>query len=73
MHRRTGITAILLAVLILSPPAVGHAQRGDEITVGMREGQLFPDYTLRTMRTGELKSLSSFRGKKILLLQFASW
>ena len=36
-------------------------------------GQRHPDFTLADIRTGKPVSLSDFRGKKVLLIQFASW
>jgi hypothetical protein len=36
-------------------------------------GERHPDFTLPDIRTGKPVSLSDFRGKKVLLIQFASW
>ena len=36
-------------------------------------GQRHPDFTLPTIGDRSPVSLSSFRGKKVLLIQFASW
>ena len=36
-------------------------------------GQRHPDFTLPDIADGKAKSLSDFRGKKVLLIQFASW
>lgn len=36
-------------------------------------GQRHPDFTLPDIATGKPVSLSDFRGKKVLLIQFASW
>jgi hypothetical protein len=38
-----------------------------------REGQSHPDFTLPNILDGEPVSLSQFRGKKVLLINFASW
>ena len=38
-------------------------------TVGKRH----PEFTLPDIRTGKPVSLSDFRGKKVLLIHFASW
>ena len=38
-----------------------------------RVGEPHPDFVLPDIETGKPVSLSHFRGKKILLLQFASW
>ena len=36
-------------------------------------GERHPDFTLPAIDTRTPISLSSFRGKKVLLIQFASW
>jgi peroxiredoxin len=36
-------------------------------------GQRHPDFTLPNIATGKPVSLSDFRGKKVLLIHFASW
>ena len=36
-------------------------------------GQRHPDFTLPDIQTGKPVSLSGYRGKKVLLIQFASW
>ena len=36
-------------------------------------GERHPDFTLPTIDNRTPISLSSFRGKKVLLIQFASW
>ncbi len=38
-----------------------------------RVGQRHPDFTLPTISDGKPVSLSQYRGKKVLLIQFASW
>lgn len=43
------------------------------IETGLDEGQLFPDLVLPEIRDGRCASISSFRGKKTLLISFASW
>ena len=37
------------------------------------EGQIHFDFSLPDINDGKLKKLSDFRGKKVLLLHFASW
>ena len=54
--------ALLSAVVIAS---VGSAQT--------KVGQRHPDFTLANIADGKPVSLSDFRGKKVLLIQFASW
>ncbi len=36
-------------------------------------GERHPDFTLADIADGKPKSLSDYRGKKLLLIQFASW
>lgn len=43
-----------------------------ELKVGISEGQLAPDFTLKTV-SGEEMKLSAFRGKKVILNFWASW
>ena len=37
-----------------------------------KEGEVFPEIAFPTL-AGEQASLAKFRGKKVLLMQFASW
>ena len=50
--------AVGVGRLVAAPPGVGERH---------------PDFTLADIATGKPVSLSDFRGKKILLMQFASW
>ncbi|THE14232.1 TlpA family protein disulfide reductase [Bacillus timonensis] len=43
-----------------------------EQKVGISDGQLAPDFTLKTINGEEMK-LSAFRGKKVILNYWASW
>jgi hypothetical protein len=36
-------------------------------------GERHPDFTLPSIADGKPVSLSDYRGKKVLLMQFASW
>ncbi len=38
-----------------------------------RVGQPHPDFTLPTISDGKPVSLAQFRGKKVLLIHYASW
>nr|WP_304216069.1 TlpA disulfide reductase family protein [Fredinandcohnia onubensis] len=46
--------------------------KATEVEVGISEGQLAPDFTLKTT-SGEEMKLSEFRGKKVILNFWASW
>ena len=56
----------LLAFLLLGGPAVAMER-------ALGSGQMFPDIHLPDLASGKLQSISSFRGKKLLLHIFASW
>jgi hypothetical protein len=57
------VTPILLATTLPAPAAPYDPQ----------VGQRHPDFTLPDLATGKPVSLSDFRGKKVLLIHFASW
>jgi hypothetical protein len=57
------VTPILLAAALQAPAAPYDPQ----------VGQRHPDFTLPDLATGKPVSLSDFRGKKVLLIHFASW
>lgn len=58
-------SSILLLALIMSATSVGAA--------APKVGYRHPDFTLANNADGKPVSLSDFRGKKVLLIQFASW
>jgi hypothetical protein len=71
MHNKLCWPALLAVPLLLALvgwPLAEPAQ-GYEPNVGER----YADFTLPDIRTGQPVSLSDFRGKKVLLIQFASW
>ena len=45
----------------------------DALGYSARVGQVHPDFTLPGIVNGEPVSLSQFRGRKVLLVHFASW
>ncbi len=60
---------VLLVLLSLS----ASESRGDAPpVVGTRAGQIHPDFLLPKL-DGEFGRLSDYRGKKVLLIHFASW
>ncbi|MHC5109787.1 MAG: peroxiredoxin family protein [Planctomycetota bacterium] len=64
---------LLPAVVVLpgiAAPTVVARQPAPQ--TGMSVGEVFPDFHLPLLN-GDLKKLSDFRGKKILLFNFASW
>lgn len=62
--RRAELFALGIAMLGMAPVAAV-----DPIRLNARH----PDFTLPTIGDGKAVSLSDFRGKKVLLMQFASW
>jgi len=61
-----GAFALSLALM----PSVGESS--EKLEVGMRPGQVHPDFELPSLG-GELVKLSDFAGKKVVLIHFASW
>ena len=57
------------AFSMLAPSAV---RAGDTPTVGTEVGQIYPDFRLPRL-DGTFGRLSDYRGKKVLLIHFASW
>jgi len=59
---------ILVAALSLAASDFAHAA-----PYSPKVGRRHPDFTLPNIEGGKPVSLSDFRGKKVLLIQFASW
>ena len=52
---------------------LGSASRAPAAPYAAKVGHRHPDFTLPTIGDRRPVSLSDFRGKKVLLIQFASW
>ena len=52
---------------------LGSNSRGSAASYAPKVGEKHPDFTLPRIDDGAPVSLSNFRGKKVLLIQFASW
>jgi hypothetical protein len=66
--RTFSAAAVAVAAVVLSLAGVaGGAGYGPKV------GERHPDFTLPDINTGKPVSLSNFHGKKVLLIQFASW
>jgi hypothetical protein len=66
IQRPLAVSSLLAASLLVS------SIRGqDDITP--KAGQPFPEIAFPTLAGGKPVTLASFRGKKVLLIQFASW
>jgi hypothetical protein len=58
---------------VLLAGGLGAALLGSGGTVGPQPGEAYPTTVLPSLADGRPLSIASFRGKKVLLLQFASW
>jgi peroxiredoxin len=56
--RPTLVAIVVTTTAFAAPPKVGERH---------------PDFTLPDIDTGKATKLSDFKGKKVLLVQFASW
>ena len=52
---------------------LGSTSRASAASYAPKVGEKHPDFTLPTIGDRTPVSLSNFRGKKVLLIQFASW
>ena len=52
---------------------LGSTSRESAASYAPKVGERHPDFTLPTIGDRTPVSLSDFRGKKVLLIQFASW
>ena len=52
---------------------LGSTSRATAAPYAPKVGERHPDFTLPTIDNRTPTSLSSLRGKKVLLIQFASW
>ena len=59
-----------MKTLLLALLALGAAQ--DAVPLGKGKDQAFPDFLLPSIDGGQGR-LSDYRGKKVLLFNFASW
>ena len=60
--------SVIVGMFLQAPPA-GAA---DVPAIGLEVGQMYPDFLLPKV-DGGLGRLSDYRGKKVLLIHFASW
>lgn len=64
-------TSILAFAIAIGPGSVASAQQEPAYRPAI--GKMHPDFRLPSIADGKPLRLSDFRGKKILLLHFASW
>jgi peroxiredoxin len=65
--RKQALVLVTLGMLLETSSRVSATSYAPKV------GQRHPDFTLPTIGDRAPVSLSSFRGKKVLLIQFASW
>ena len=65
--RKLALTLAACGILLGSTSRAGAASYAPKV------GERHPDFTLPTIGDRTPVSLSNFRGKKVLLIQFASW
>ena len=63
----------LAFTLAIGAMMLGSTSGASGATYAPKVGARHPDFTLPTIDNRTPTSLSSFRGKKVLLIQFASW
>ena len=63
----------LALALVTCGMILGANSRGSAASYAPKVGERHPDFTLPTIGDRTPTSLSDFRGKKVLLIQFASW
>ena len=63
----------LTLTLVTAGIVIGTAGSAVPAPYGPKVGQRHPDFTLPLIDGRAPVSLSAFRGKKVLLVQFASW
>jgi len=61
----------LACALAVADLSVGGACATQQ--VGRSVGEAFPSIVLPALNGGRAMSLAAFRGKKVLLIEFASW
>jgi len=64
---------LMLSLIALALSATSMAAGQDEAAVGFAKGHFLPDLELPTIDGERTVRLSALRGKKLLLVQFASW
>ena len=59
-----------VALVLVTAPMTGRAE--EPPTIGTQVGQMYPDFLLPKL-DGGFGRLSDYRGKKVLLVAYASW
>ncbi len=66
------ILGSIIAVLWSQPLGRAYASQDSPPQIGTDVGKMYPDFLLPTL-DGKTGRLSDYRGKKVLLINFASW
>lgn len=69
MKRLLALACVLGSLASFAAPDA----RAQDLQVGMRSGQVMPDIELPLIDGSRSLRLSELRGKKVLLVSFASW
>ena len=69
---RCCLLLLLVATLVVDAQAQRRGRSDPLKALGIEKAKPFPDRVLPDL-DGRLRSLSEFRGKKLLVLNFASW
>ena len=64
------LTAAMTSLFTFASP---DSAKPPEAEVGKQVGQFYPDFELPTIDGASTIRLSELRGKKLLLIEFASW
>lgn len=72
-HRAPLLVALGLAALAMFAPSDARAQSPGLPDTGFEIGEPFPTLALPSLDGREPKSISDFRGRKLILHVFASW
>ena len=72
-HDKKGWTMRSVCLTLAVPLLLATANLAHADPYAPKVGQRHADFTLKDISNGKPVSLSDFRGKKVLLIQFASW
>jgi len=59
--------------MLLLVAGLGAGPSGSDARIGPTPGEAYPALVLPSLANGRPLSIEHFRGRKVLLLQFASW
>lgn len=69
----SSLTLTAAGSLVLGVLLSMHSNAADEVAIGREVGMAFPDFELPTIDGAGTLRLSDLRGKRVLLIEFASW